>query len=111
MATMRGAKEIEADHRYRDEVGRGRLTFWSFLRNVCHSFGKRGFLLQLEVLLEELNTFAAEVGRFAGSVSGSRDHVEGEVLVGLDEVVDDLVGGGGVDVFVQFADGEHEVAL
>jgi len=61
--------------------------------------------------LEELDAFSAEVGGFPGAVACSGDHVEGEVFVGFDEVVDDLVGGGGVDVFVHFADGEHEVSF
>lgn len=32
----------------------------------------------LKVLLEELDTFAAEVGSFPSSMSGARGHVEGE---------------------------------
>lgn len=63
------------------------------------------------MFLEEFDPFAAEVGGLAGSVAAVRDHEEGEVLVGLNKVVHDLVGGGRVDVFVHFADGEHEVAF
>jgi len=66
--------------------------------------------LLLEVSLEELNAFAAEVGCFAGAVVCSGDHEEGEVLIGLDEVVHHLIGGRGVDVAVHFSDGEHELA-
>lgn len=65
----------------------------------------------LKVTLEELDTFAAEVGSFPGSVSGARDHVEGEVFICFDEIIDDLISGGGVDVFIQFTDSKHEMAL
>lgn len=67
--------------------------------------------LVLKVLLKELDALAAEVRGFSGSVAGIRDHVEGEVFVGLDEVVDDLVGGGGVHIAIHLAHREHEVAF
>ena len=65
----------------------------------------------MEMLLEKFDAFAAEVGGFPGSVTGARNHIKGELLVGFDEIVDDLVGRRGVDVFVQLTDRQHEVAL
>jgi hypothetical protein len=46
----------------------------------------------LKVLLEKFNAFTAEVWGLACAMSGSGDHVEGEVLIGFDEIVDNLVG-------------------
>ena len=73
-------------------------------------FVPAGGIYAQEVLDEEVGAFVfAEV--FAHGVVGAGDEDELEVLVGLDEGVDDLVGGGGIDVVVLFADEEHELAL
>ena len=63
------------------------------------------------MLLKEFDTFSSKMGGVSGAVAGVGDHEEGEVFIGFDEVVDDLIGRGGVDVCVHFPNGEHEVTL
>lgn len=59
---------------------------------------------------EVVDSFATHVRFFAAAMAAIGDHDEVEVFVGFDEVVDDLVGGGGVYVGVHFSDGQEEVA-
>ena len=61
-----------------------------------------GWFHTQQVLHEEVVAFVLTVG-FAHGVVGTGDEDELEVLVGFDERVDHLVGRGGVNVVVHFA--------
>jgi hypothetical protein len=69
----------------------------------------RGFHSQ-EVVDEEVFEFAMGIVA-AGGVVAAGDYEEIEVLVGFDQGVDHLEGGGGVDVVVEFADDQQKFAL
>jgi len=64
-----------------------------------------------EVADEEVHSSAGGVWGLADSVASAGDYEEVEILVGFDKGVNDLHGGGGVDVSVELADGEQELAL
>src|SRR4051812_33316380 len=64
-----------------------------------------------EIAREEVHPAAASVGRLGGAVAGSGDDQQVEILVGLHERVGDLHRARGIDVSVEFADDEHELAL
>lgn len=63
-----------------------------------------------EVSDEEVAAAAFAVWGFCSAVACAGDEEEVEVFVGFDECVDDLKGGGGVDVAVEFTDDEEEFA-
>ena len=59
---------------------------------------------------EEVVALLVAVGAAVG-VAGAGDHQEVEVLVGFDECIDNLEGGGRVDVGVELTDDEQQFAL
>ena len=54
---------------------------------------------------EIVDAFTTHVRLFAAAMAAIGHHDEVEVFVSFDEIVDDLVGGGGVHVGVHFSDG------
>ena len=55
--------------------------------------------------LEVVDALTTHVRLFAAAMAAIGHHDEVEVFVSFDEIVDDLVGGGGVHVGVHFSDG------
>ena len=72
--------------------------------------GAAGFDAE-EVADEEIGAAAFAVGGFGSAVVGAGDDEHFKIFAGFFEGVDDLHGGGGIDVVIEFADHEQEFAL
>lgn len=65
----------------------------------------------MQVADEEIGAAAAAIIGFGGSVAGAGNEEEIEVLVSSDEGIDDLEGGSGIDIAIEFAEDEEEGGL